>query len=451
MSMVTPAAQQLIILVFWSVFLLVSAFLLRQACSLCGAELPSYRRAFVVLLFVAPAAYLVFDLTAYGCMLSMDDITLRVPQGYSYAQWLWEPLALKWQILGFVPGVRFVPIVLGLVTAGVLQVFFLHVSFGAGIVISVIHWVANVIALALLSFVTSLVLLALVPVARNSDSHGKAQQSSRADSEGQDHSLRSFSSLELGDREAPQDKLSSFQRKAKENLISLRDRVDPYLEPVKEELAPFTDRLPKPCVDFLNAGGWWLIFLVMGLITVFYVTSLYRRVRRVGFRSRKRRRKRTLHSPMDEDLSSLAVSFTDPSERVVTVKGLAARLRLVVMAPAGKDVGELHEGMLESLLDWIKPGLGQIAASDQPRTRIWPMQYSATGFHQAFQQHVCIPEPKGEQSQWVLLAGAVLLGRQKINVGMALRTNEPNKIRMITVQAEQWLDHLGIESARVRA
>jgi hypothetical protein len=132
---------------------------------------------------------------------------------------------------------------------------------------------------------------------------------------------------------------------------------------------------------------------------------------------------------------------------VVCVKGIPARIRLVVMSPAGHETADLEPAMADRVLDWVKPGLGAIFQSDYPKVRIWPRQFSGAGFPRAFQQHVPIPEPPGQRSPWVLLAGAVHLGRQKIDLGLALYSDEPTRIRMITVEHDAWLDFLSIQPA----
>jgi hypothetical protein len=432
--------QQLLLLASWLALLGIAALNLRLACGLCGEGMPSYPRAFFTVLVVGPAAYIVFDFLAYGAARCMDDVFLTVPPNYSYSQWFWEPLYFKWQVLGLVPGLRYVPIFFALIAAGVLQVFLLEVTFRIGVAIFVVHWLGNIIAIALIS-----VLLTLAG--------GFLDQFLQPSGESRPEATRGGLAVQFKPgKETTDESIARFRTKAKEALDALRAELDPYLEPIKNEAQPVTRRLPETLRQFLDGGGWWLLFAGLALVTLAWVRSVFRRLLGAVFhptgRKKAKRRTKDWASFLREDLSPLAVSYTEPGPRRLTVKGLPARLRLVVMAPSGKDVSELDEDMADRLLDWIKPGLGEVAAADYPKVRIWPRQYSGSGFPLAFHQHVPVPERKGQRSHWVLLAGAVLVGRQKIEVGLALYTDEPNKIRTITVRNEQWLDHLGIKEVK---
>src|SRR5205814_501743 len=92
---------------------------------------------------------------------------------------------------------------------------------------------------------------------------------------------------------------------------------------------------------------------------------------------------------------------------------LPVRLRLVVMAAIGTEAA-VEEGSAWQLLDRVVPGLGAIAAQEQPRLRIWPPQVSQQGFTLAFHRRTQRPEPEGEPSHWVLAAGRAQAGRQAI-------------------------------------
>src|SRR5262249_7697520 len=117
----SPFERQLVEVGFWVVVVFVAAFILRIVCGLFQTYVPKWPRAVFMVLFVGPAAYLAFDLTSYVIFLSMQDVLLRVPPGYGYAEWFREPLLLKWKVIGMVPLVQYLPVVVGLCTAGVFQ------------------------------------------------------------------------------------------------------------------------------------------------------------------------------------------------------------------------------------------------------------------------------------------------------------------------------------------
>lgn len=420
---------------FWLVMLPVFAFLLRTACGICQANLPTYRRALVIVLLVGPAAYFTFDLCSYGLMLALQDVGYRAPPGYTYAHWLREPLGLKWQVNGTVPGLRYLPIVFALCLAGVLQVFLLEVTFRIGLLIFLLQWAFSFVALAAASFLLTLTQGFLgqilkpgtVPVAwtRPAGPH-------------------------LPD--VPEELVEGpALEAARHGLEQAQHTLAPYLDSINRECEPAARHLPAPVREFLESGGWLLVCAVLGLVVLLWLRSLGKRLYRALFRRKKR--KRYGEKQLRENLALLSEGYTEAGPRQVTVKGIPARLRLVVMAPAGKDVGDLSPEMVDHLLDLIKPGLGEVASYDYPKVHVWPRQYSAGGFPLAFFEHVRVPESKGRRSPWVLLAGTVSLGRQKVHVGLALHADEPNNLRNVTVKNEQWLDHLGLKgekAARVR-
>src|SRR5262245_20664499 len=117
----SPLERQALEVGFWVVVVGVAAFILRNVCGLFRTYVPSWPRSVFMVLFVGPAAYLVFDLSAYLIFLSMQDVLLRVPPGYGYGDWFREPLLLKWQVIGMVPLVQYLPVILALCAAGVFQ------------------------------------------------------------------------------------------------------------------------------------------------------------------------------------------------------------------------------------------------------------------------------------------------------------------------------------------
>jgi hypothetical protein len=146
-----------------------------------------------------------------------------------------------------------------------------------------------------------------------------------------------------------------------------------------------------------------------------------------------------------EDLEFIGEGFTEVGPRRVVVKGLPARLRLVVLSPGTRDAGVLSEEMADRVLDWIKRGLAEVASYDSPGVRVWPPFYGSEGFANALQSNVPLPEPKGTKSHWVEVAGEVRIGRGLIHVGLVLYAEDANSIRFIRVKDERWLDSLAIE------
>jgi hypothetical protein len=257
------------------------------------------------------------------------------------------------------------------------------------------------------------------------------------------------------DRSRPRvagEQLSSGQsawERAKASLEALGRQLDSYIGPVKEQVAPLTDRLPGPLQTFLDRGGWWLVLAIVLWVVASWLRSLCRRVIRVAShaprRSRPRSHKRDWTLDLREDLAPLGTTYTAPAGHVLTVQGVPARLRLLVMAT--RDARPLDEEMAHRVLDCIQRGMGEVVGGDYPRIRVWPRKVAGSSFPQYFERFVSPPGSASRRSHWALLTGTVLCGRQEVNVGLALYTDERNHIRSVRVPAGRWRDYLGLANA----
>ena len=180
--------------------------------------------------------------------------------------------------------------------------------------------------------------------------------------------------------------------------------------------------------------GW-----LLGLAVALALLLMLGRVLRALFR--RGRRATDWDRDLREDLDACPLPVRPPGDQFLSVYHLPARLRLVIVAPSGKDM-QLDAIAVEKLLDRLIPGLGAVAAHDRPRIRVWPSQLSYQGFTAAF--HRCTPrrEPEGAPSRWVLVAGRAQAGRQPILLGLGLWTDEPNTIGRVNLGPQQWLDVL---------
>jgi hypothetical protein len=144
---------------------------------------------------------------------------------------------------------------------------------------------------------------------------------------------------------------------------------------------------------------------------------------------------------LEEDLSAYPPPPGKPGARRLTVRGVPARLRLVVLAPLGRG-SVIDPDQAELLLDDILFGLGEVAAQDKPAVRVWPAQLSAHGFTPAFGRLVPRPEPDGAPSRWLLLSGPVRIGARQLLLGLALLADRPVTLDPFAVEAHQWYEVL---------
>lgn len=127
--------------------------------------------------------------------------------------------------------------------------------------------------------------------------------------------------------------------------------------------------------------------------------------------------------------------------RRLTIEGNLVRLRLVVVAPIGREK-TIDAADVEGLLDQMLKGLGAACRQDKPRVRVWPAQLSNKGFAPTFHRLVESPDPAGKPSHWVMVAGPTPPRPRPILLGLALWADEPNTTGQVTAQPDQWADLL---------
>ena len=88
-------------------------------------------RAARATLVVWATVYFVYDLSGYLFARIMQDPSngIHMPVGYTYWDWFREPFAVKWYVLGFVPIIRYMPVIFGLFAGSLLHVFILDVTY----------------------------------------------------------------------------------------------------------------------------------------------------------------------------------------------------------------------------------------------------------------------------------------------------------------------------------
>jgi hypothetical protein len=480
-------SPRMLTVAFWIPMIFLSAFFLRLACSFFQGELPSWRRALISVLVVSFLAYLAFDFSAYLMMRSMDDVVVNVPEGYSYKLWFSEPFGLKWIIISHFGRLRYLPLVFALCAAGTLQVIILQgsVTFRLGLLIVLLQWAATGVAgyIVILLFGVAMseadkakqatpVAHAPTELAQGKQKHkpatpGKhkvaARQKKTEDKATTDHPDNSKAgeadaspaaeptSLQVAKGQL-EDAAKSSREYAETAWTNLRTYADSHLDDLKEQMEPVTERLPGPVQTFLENGGWWGILGVLAFITLLWLRALLRKLLGSGVpkQTKKKRLPKSERVKLKVDLRKLGQPDTDAGPRRLMVKGVPARLRLVILSPGSKLTQGLSEEMVDRVLDWIKPDLAEVTAPDEPRVRLWPPFYSREGFTSTIREHVAIPQRKGERSNWVVVTGRVSMGVTTINVGLILFADEPNTLRHIRVRDEQWLSAIGVKESRQR-
>lgn len=148
-------------------------------------------------------------------------------------------------------------------------------------------------------------------------------------------------------------------------------------------------------------------------------------------------------SGLGEDLATIPAPGKGPRHYQLMVMNHPVRLRLVVIAPVGKKT----IGKVDSALEQVFRGLGEVAIDDKPRVRIWPPQLSTQGFAPTFFRLTKRPEPDGKASRWILLAGPARAGAMPVLLGLAVQADEALQAGLLTMTETKWSEVLRVENA----
>ena len=146
---------------------------------------------------------------------------------------------------------------------------------------------------------------------------------------------------------------------------------------------------------------------------------------------------------LGEDLSTLPPAPKGQRHYQLFIMNQPARLRLVVIAPVGKKT----VGKVDSALEQIFRGLGEVSFDDKPRVRIWPAQLSTTGFAPTFFRRTKSPDADGRPSRFVMLAGPARAGSMPVLLALVVEVSELSKLGKMTMTETQWGEVLRVENA----
>ncbi len=200
------------------------------------------------------AVYLTYDVSGYVFARMMQDPQLGIafPPGYHYWNWMQEPQGLKWHVLGFVPLIRYLPVMFALCVGGIVQVLLWKIPFRTGMIVFINQLLVDIFAMAMLSLVFSF--FVGVQEGATAKAHprhgggvhagGRAVAATADGLQGMQQRIE-----QLGVEEGP----------LARRLWRRWESVNQLLQPAYDLLQPITRHLPLPARDFLNGGGWLLV------------------------------------------------------------------------------------------------------------------------------------------------------------------------------------------------
>ena len=245
----------LLTILYWLLMIPIAIIVLIRVTHVLADDGPeTVLGAVKTILVMALAVFLTYDVSGYVLASMMQDPQLGIafPPGYHYWNWIREPLSMKWHVLGFVPLIRYLPVLFGLCVGAIVQILLWKIPFRMAMIVFVGQLIIDIFAMAMLSLVFSFFIgvqegaVAKAHSRQQAGAH-RGQRSMAPDPGGLPGMQRRIEAL--GADEGP-----VFRR-----LCGRWVAANKWLKPVYDLLQPATQHLPLPVRDFLNGGGWLLV------------------------------------------------------------------------------------------------------------------------------------------------------------------------------------------------
>jgi len=251
--------SSLLIILYWLLMIPIAILVLVRVTAFWADDGPgTLFGALRTIVVMALAVFLTFDISGYVFARMMQDPQLGIafPPGYHYWNWIREPQSLKWHVLGYVPLIRYLPVMFALCAGAIVQVLLWKIPFRTGMIVFVTQLLVDIFAMAMLSLVFSF--FVGVQEGANAKTHPRHAAAGHADAhaggrtvatvpdglQGMQHRIE-----QLGVEEGP----------LVRRLWRRWESVNRLLKPVYDLLQPVTRHLPLPARDFLNGGGWLIV------------------------------------------------------------------------------------------------------------------------------------------------------------------------------------------------
>ena len=256
-----PAIEHssLLTILYWLLMIPIAILVLVRVTAFWADDGPGTLFGAVrTIVVMALAVFLTFDISGYVFARMMQDPQLGIafPPGYHYWNWIREPQSLKWHVLGYVPLIRYLPVMFALCAGAIVQVLLWKIPFRTGMIVFVNQLLVDIFAMAMLSLVFSFFIgvqegaTAKAPPRHAAGGHAAAHAGGRSVAavpdglQGMQHRIE-----QLGAEEGP----------LVRRLWRRWESVNQLLRPLYDLLQPVTRHLPLPVRDFLNGGGWLIV------------------------------------------------------------------------------------------------------------------------------------------------------------------------------------------------
>jgi hypothetical protein len=247
--------SSLLTILYWLLMLPIAIAVLIRVTSFWAEDGPgtlfSAVRTIVVMVAIV---FLTYDVSGYvfARMMQAPQLGISFPPNYHYWNWIREPQSLKWHVLGFVPMIRYLPVLFALCAGATVQVLLWKIPFRVGLIVFVSQLVLDIFAMAMLSLVFSF----FVGVGEGAVAHAQPRHAAGR------HAVRHPAAAEPTGLHGMQQRIEMLGVEEGPRVRQLWRRwesANQRLRPVYDSLEPVTRHLPLPVRDFLIGGGWLLV------------------------------------------------------------------------------------------------------------------------------------------------------------------------------------------------
>ena len=251
--------SSLLIILYWLLMIPIAILVLVRVTAFWADDGPgTLFGALRTIVVMALAVFLTFDISAYvfACMMQDPQLGIAFPPGYHYWNWIREPQSLKWHVLGYVPLIRYLPVMFALCAGAIVQVLLWKIPFRTGMIVFVTQLLVDIFAMAMLSLVFSFFIG--VQEGANAKTHPRHAAGGHA---GARTNSRPMAAVPDGlpGMQHRIEQLGAEEGPMVRRLWRRWESVNQLLRPLYDLLQPVTRHLPLPARDFLNGGGWLIV------------------------------------------------------------------------------------------------------------------------------------------------------------------------------------------------
>lgn len=255
--------SSLLIILYWLLMIPIAILVLVRVTAFWADDGPGTLFGAVrTIVVMALAVYLTFDISGYlfACMMQDPQLGIAFPPGYHYWNWIREPQSLKWHVLGYVPLIRYLPVMFALCAGAIVQVLLWKIPFRTGMIVFVTQLLVDIFAMAMLSLVFSF--FVGVQEGANAKTHPRHAAGGHGGAHAGAHTNgRSMAAVPDGlpGMQHRIEQLGAEEGPMVRRLWRRWESVNQLLRPLYDLLQPVTRHLPLPARDFLNGGGWLIV------------------------------------------------------------------------------------------------------------------------------------------------------------------------------------------------